>query len=422
MTRIKRLGKETFSSLRNRNYRLYFIGQIISVSGTWMQRFAQAWLILGLTNNSGVALGVEAGLQFLPMLLFGAWGGVIADRFDKRRLLYATQAASAVLAFGLGSLVAFGTPTVALVYMFSVLLGFVNVFDNPARQTFVMEMVGREELPNAVALNSVVINSSRVVGPAVGGIVVATIGLAPCFFLNAASFVAVIVALAMMRADALLPAPTVPRAKGQLREGFRYVWSDRRVRTPLLMMAVIGTLAFNFSVITPLIAVKTFGLGAGGLGVLTAVMGLGAVLGGLAMASRHGVSTRRLIGLGLAMGVAIILAGAAPTLAAEFAGQFAMGFMSFAFVATANTTLQLTSRPEMRGRVMALYAIAFLGSTPVGGPIIGWVCAQFGPRVGFYVGGVSAIIASATAGWSYLRLRARRLPSDGTPILVPTAS
>jgi MFS family permease len=409
MTRIRRLGKDTFSSLRNRNYRLYFVGQIISVSGTWMQRFAQAWLILGLTNNSGVALGVEAGLQFLPMLLFGAWGGVIADRFDKRRLLYATQAASAVLAFGLGSLVAFGTPTVALVYMFSVLLGFVNVFDNPARQTFVMEMVGREELPNAVALNSVVINSSRVVGPAVGGLVVATIGLAPCFFLNAASFVAVIVALAMMRADALLPAPIVPRAKGQLRDGFRYVWSDRRVRTPLLMMAVIGTLAFNFSVITPLIAVKTFGLGAGGLGVLTAVMGLGAVLGGLAMASRHGVSARRLVGLGFAMGVAIFAAGAAPTLVAEFAGQFAMGFMAFAFVATANTTLQLTSRPEMRGRVMALYAIAFLGSTPIGGPIIGWVCAQWGPRAGFYVGGIAAILASATAGWSYLRVRGQRL-------------
>jgi MFS family permease len=400
MTRVKRLGRATFSSLHNRNFRLYFIGQTISVSGTWMQRFAQAWLILGLTHNNGVALGVEAGLQFLPMLLFGAWGGVLADRFDKRRLLYATQVAAGLLALGLGCVVAFGTPTVAIVYVFSVLLGFVNVVDNPARQTFVMEMVGRKELPNAVALNSVVMNSSRVVGPAVGGIVVAAVGLAPCFFFNAASYVAVIFALWLMNAKALIPTPRVARAKGQLREGFRYVWSEPRVRTPLLMMAVIGTLAFNFTVVTSLIGVQTFGVDARGLGLLTAVMGLGAVSGGLAMASRHGVSYPRLIVLGIAMGVAILAAGAAPTLGLEFVMQFLMGFASFAFIATANTTLQLTSRPEMRGRVMALYAIAFLGSTPIGSPIIGWVCAQWGPRAGFAVGGIAAIIASVVAGIS----------------------
>src|SRR5215831_18121230 len=400
MTRVRRFGRATFASLRNRNYRLYFTGQVISVSGTWMQRLAQAWLILGLTNNNGVALGVEAGLQFLPMLLFGAWGGVIADRFDKRRLLYMTQIAAGLLALGLGAVVAFGTPTVAIVYVFSVLLGFVNVLDNPARQTFVMEMVGREELPNAVALNSVVMNSSRVVGPAVGGIVVAAIGLAPCFFFNAASYVAVIFALWLMNSKALIPTPRVARAKGQLREGFRYVWSEPRVRTPLLMMAVIGTLAFNFTVVTSLLAVKTFGVDARGLGLLTAVMGVGAVSGGLAMASRHGVSYPRLIGLGVAMGVAILAAGAAPTLRLEFVMQFLMGFASFAFVATANTTLQLTSRAEMRGRVMALYGIAFLGSTPIGSPIIGWVCAQWGPRAGFLVGGIAAIVASVVAGFS----------------------
>ena len=405
MTRVRRLGRATFSSLRNRNYRLYFTGQVISVSGTWMQRLAQAWLILSLTNNNGVALGIESGLQFLPMLLFGAWGGVIADRFDKRRLLYMTQVMAGVLALGLGIIVWAGAATVAIDYLFSVLLGFVNVIDNPARQTFVLEMVGREDLPNAVGLNSVVMNSSRVVGPAVGGIVIQLFGLAPCFFFNAASFAAVLLALRLMDGSKLQPAPRVPRAKGQLREGFRYVWSEPLVRTPLIMMAVIGTLAFNFQVVIPLISTKTFGLDAGGFGALTSVMGAGAVVGGLAAASRRGISYRRLLTLTFAMGVAILAAALAPTLALEVVALFFMGLASFAFIATANSTLQLTSRADMRGRVMALYAIAFLGSTPVGSPIVGWIAGQWGPRMGFAVGGVAALLSGAAAAWSLTRHR-----------------
>ncbi|MDQ1435139.1 MAG: hypothetical protein QOF59_1955 [Actinomycetota bacterium] len=408
MTRAGRLGRATFSSLKNRNYRLYFIGQIISVSGTWMQRLAQAWLILRLTHNNGFALGIESGLQFLPVLVFGAWGGVIADRFDKRRLLYLTQIVAGLLALGLGLIVAVGAATVLLDYLFSVLLGFVNVIDNPARQTFVMEMVGREELPNAVGLNSVVMNSSRVVGPAIGGIVIEAVGLAPCFFFNAVSYLAVLLALWMMRADQLRPVAIVPRAKGQLRDGFRYVWSDRMVRTPLIMMAVIGTLAFNFQVVIPLISTDTFGLSAGGFGGLTAAMGAGAVLGGLAAASRRGVSYRRLLGLTYAMGISILLAAAAPTLATEVIALFVMGAASFAFIATANTTLQLTARPEMRGRVMALYAIAFLGSTPVGSPIIGLICAVWGPRAGFAIGGVAALLAGLAAWVSFSHMRTER--------------
>jgi predicted MFS family arabinose efflux permease len=405
MTRVRLLGRATFSSLKNRNYRLYFTGQIISVSGTWMQRLAQAWLILTLTNNNGFALGIESGLQFLPMLLFGAWGGVIADRFDKRRILYATQIAAGLLALGLGLIVAAGAATVFLDYLFSVLLGFVNVFDNPARQTFVMEMVGREDLPNAVGLNSVVMNSSRIVGPAVGGIVIKFIGLAPCFFLNAASYVAVLAALRMMRGSELRPVPVVARAKGQLRAGFRYVWSDRLVLIPLVMMAVIGTLAFNFQVVISLMATKTFGLDAGGLGAMLSVMGAGAVLGALAAASRRGVSYRRLLSLTYGMGVAIMFAALAPTLAIEFIALFVMGAASFAFIAVANTTLQLTSRPDMRGRVMALYAIAFLGSTPIGSPIVGWISSAWGPRAGFAVGGVAALLAGAVASYSLSRAR-----------------
>jgi MFS family permease len=408
VTRARRLGRDTFSSLKNRNYRLYFIGQIISVSGTWMQRLAQAWLILRLTHNNGFALGVESGLQFLPVLLFGAWGGVIADRYDKRKLLYLTQIVAGVLALGLGLIVAVGAATVLLDYLFSVLLGFVNVIDNPARQTFVMEMVGREELPNAVGLNSVVMNSSRVVGPAIGGVAISVIGLAPCFFFNAASYLAVLLALWMMSAAQLRPVAIVPKAKGQLREGFQYVWSDRMVRTPLVMMAVIGTLAFNFQVVIPLISTNTFGLGAGGFGGLTSAMGAGAVLGGLAAASRKGVSYRRLIALTYAMGISILLAAAAPTLWTEVVALFVMGAASFAFIATANTTLQLTARPEMRGRVMALYSIAFLGSTPIGSPIVGLICAVWGARAGFAIGGIAALIAGFVAWLSFARIRAER--------------
>jgi MFS family permease len=405
MTRVRRLGHDTFVSLHNRNYRLYFIGQTVSVSGTWMQQLAQAVLILRLTHNNGTALGLVTAFQFLPMLLLGAWGGVLADRFDKRKLLYGTQIAAGMLALALGIIVSSGAAAVWNVYLMSVLLGFVNVVDNPARQTFVLEMVGREDLPNAVSLNSVVMNSSRIVGPAIGALLIQSFGIASCFYINAASYVGVIVALSMMNASLLHRLPRVQRAKGQLREGLRYAWSERMVRTPLLMMALIGTLAFNFQVVIPLIATKTFGSDAGGIGLLLSTMGAGAVLGGLSVASRRGVSYRRLITLSMLMGLSILAAAAAPTLATEVVAMFAMGASAFAFIATANTTIQLTAAPEMRGRVMALYAIAFLGSTPIGGPIVGWVSQQYGPRAGFALGGVGAIVATAAAGWSIARHR-----------------
>ena len=405
MTRVRRLGRDTFLSLRTRNYRLYFIGQTVSVSGTWMQQLAQVWLILRLTHNNGTAVGLATAFQFLPMLLFGAWGGVLADRFDKRKLLYGTQIAAGILALALGVIVSTGSAAVWNVYLMSVLLGFVNVVDNPARQTFVLEMVGREHLQNAVSLNSVVMNSARIVGPAVGAILIETFGIAPCFYINAASYIGVIVALSMMNTSLLHRLPRVERAKGQLREGLRYAWSERMVRTPLLMIAVIGTFAFNFTVVIPLIATKTFGADAGGIGFLLAIMGAGAVLGGLSVASRRGVSYRRLITLAALMGLSILAAAAAPTLATEGVAVFAMGASAFAFIAVANTTIQLTAAPEMRGRVMALYAIAVLGSTPIGGPVVGFISQQFGPRAGFAVGGIAALVAAAGAGWSIARMR-----------------
>jgi MFS family permease len=413
MTRVRRLGHETFASLHNRNYRLYFTGQIVSVSGTWMQQLAQAVLILQLTDKSGTALGILTALQFVPMLVFGAWGGVIADRFDKRRILFGTQIAAGVLALVMGLVVSTGNAAVWNVYLLSFLLGFVNVVDNPARQTFVLEMVGRDDLPNAVSLNSVVMNSSRVVGPAIAGVLIAAFGIAPCFYVNAASYVAVIVALSMMDTTLLHRMPTVERAKGQLRQGFRYVWSEPLVRIPLLMMAVIGTLAFNFQVVIPLIATKTFDAGAGGIALLLSCMGAGAVLGGLSVASRRGVSYKRLISLAMTMGVMILVASAAPTLATEAVALVLMGASTFAFIAVANTTIQLTSAPEMRGRVMGLYAIAFLGSTPIGGPTIGWISQQFGPRVGFAIGGLAAIGATAVAGRALVRHRSAAGPRSG---------
>lgn len=418
MTRVRRLGRATFASLANPNYRRYFVGQIVSVSGTWMQRLAQSWLVLRLTDGSGVALGIEIALQFLPMLLLGAWGGVVADRFDKRRLLIVTQIVPAVLAAGLGLVVWADAATLPIVFAFTLGLGLVNVFDNPARQTFVLEMVGREDLPNAVALNSVVMNTSRVVGPAIGGIVIEVVGLVPCFLLNAASYLAVVVALVAMDVSRLLPAPRVPRAKGQARAGLRYVWSEPRLRTPLLMMAVIGTLGFNSQVVIPLVATGEFGLGAGGFGGLTSALGIGAVVGGLAAASRQGISYRRLVGLAAAMGGSILLAAVAPTLATETVALFVVGVCSFAFVATANATLQLTSRPDMRGRVMALYAIAFLGTTPIGAPLIGWICSAFGARAGFVVGGAGTLLAAVWAAVSLARVGA----ADGTDTAAPLAA
>ena len=408
MTRVRRLGRNTFTSLHIRNYRLYFIGQTISVSGTWMQQLAQALLVLKITHKSGTALGLITAVQFLPMLFFGAWGGVLADRFDKRKLLYGTQIAAGLLALALAIIVSTGHAALWNVYLMSALLGFVNVVDNPARQTFVLEMVGREDLPNAVSLNSVVMNSSRVVGPAIAGLLITAFGFAPCFYINAASYVAVIMALSMMNPALLHRMPTVQRAKGQLREGLRYAWSEPLVRVPLLMMAVIGTLAFNFQVVIPLIAVKTFGGGAGATALLLSMMGAGAVVGGLSVASLRGVSHRRLLLLSMTMGVTIMVAAIAPTLATEAIAMFAMGGAAFAFIAVANTTIQLTSAPVMRGRVMALYAIAFLGSTPIGGPIVGWVSQQYGARLGFAIGGVATIIATVLAGWSLGRYRAAR--------------
>jgi predicted MFS family arabinose efflux permease len=407
VSRVRALGHDTFRSLRRRNYRLYFAGQIVSVSGTWMQSLAQAWLVLELTG-SGVSLGVTAALQFLPMLVAGSWGGLVADRFDKRRLLLGTQVAAATLALALGLITAFGAAALWNVYLLAFLLGCVTVVDNPARQTFVLEMVGPDDLPNAVGLNSVVMNASRAVGPALGGVLIGTLGVTVCFFVNAASYAAVVAALLAMDTGQLRRRPGVAREPGQLRAGYRYVWAHRALRAQLLMMALIGTLAFNFHVVLPLLATRTFGLGAGGYGGLTSALGVGAVVGGLAAASRRTQSARRLVGLAAMFGVALVLAAVAPTLPLAVVALVVTGAAAFAYVATANTALQLTAAADMRGRVMALYAIAFLGSTPIGSPIVGWVAERFGPRAALLLGAAAVLGAAALGAYGLLAGRAPR--------------
>jgi MFS family permease len=397
---LRAAAHQTFSSLRIRNYRLYFTAQLISVSGTWMQTVAQSWLVLRLTG-SGVDLGIVVGLQFLPMLLFGPVGGLVADRINKRRLLYLTQAGGGVLALVLGILVVTHEVQLWQVYVLAAMLGMVNVFDNPARQTFIMEMVGREDLPNAVSLNTVVMNASRVVGPAIGGVIITLVGLGVCFFVNAASYIAVIIGLSMMRSAELHPTGTVRRAKGQIRDGFRYVWRTPSLRNTLLAVAVIGIFAYNFTVTLALLAKDTFHGGAGTYSVLTACMGAGAVVGGLLAAHRARPTPRLLQVLALVFGGLLGAVALAPTLATAAVLIVFMGAASIGFIATANASLQLGADPAMRGRVMALYAMAFLGTTPIGAPLVGAIAQWTSPRISLLVGAVATILSAGILMWRH---------------------
>lgn len=394
----------TFRSLRTRNYRLYFIGQAVSASGDWMQSVGQMWLVLRLTG-SGTALGVTSALQFTPMLVAGAWGGVVADRVDKRRLLLVTQVIKGVLAAVLGTLVALGQVELWMVFVFALLHGSVNALDNPARRSFVMEMAGPEDVANAVSLNSALLTTARIVGPSIAGILIATVGIGACFLVNASTYVAVIVALAMMRASELHRSDPTVRAAGQVREGFTYAMRTPEIRLPLLMMAVIGTLAYNFRVILPLLAERTFDGGPGLFGALYSVMSVGSLAGALFTASRVAATTRFLVLASLAFGVAILAAATAPSLALLCAALIGVGAASSSFTSTTQATLQLASAPAMRGRVMALYSVVFIGSTPIGSPIIGWIAEHFGPRSGFAVGGVAAVVTALVALPSAVRAR-----------------
>lgn len=395
-----------FTSLRVPNYRLFFAGQVVSLSGTWMQGVAQAWLVLDLTG-SGTALGMVTSLQFLPVLLFGPLGGVLADRFDKRRVLYGTQITAAILAAILGTLVITDAIEVWMVYVLAACLGFVYVVDNPTRQTFIHEMVGSENLTNAVSLNSVLVNVARVIGPGLAGTLIVTIGLAPCFFINAASYGAVLIALFLMDPDRLHREALVARRRGQLREGLRYVRATPEVWVPLVMMAVVGTLAYEFQVSLALLARFTFAGDAGTYGTMSVFMGLGAVVGGLATAAAGRRPATSLAWTAIVFGTIQVITSAAPTLFMTLVALVFLGAASIRFLALGNATLQLAATPKMRGRVMALWAVAFLGSTPIGGPIVGWVGEHIGPRVALGLGGVASVACGLLAYRALARVELR---------------
>ena len=397
-----------FRSLRTRNYRLWFFGQTVSQSGTWMQSVAQYWLVYHNLTHSALDLGITAALQFAPVLLFGTIGGLVADRFDKRKVLLVTQTAFTAQATVLWLLVASGSVRLWMVWVLASLYGFINVADNPSRQSFVVEMAGPDDLANAVALNSVIVNSSRIVGPMLAGILIATAGISWAFLANAVSFAAVIGALYAMRPSELHRRPPVGRAKGQIRAGLRYAWQAWELRVPLLMMTVIGTLAYNFNVILPLYAQKVFHRGGGTYGALLTAMGIGALIGGLTIASRRRVSYQLLVVATLAFGVLILAVAVTPTLPLCVVLLVLMGGASVMFMATANSLLQLNSSGAMRGRVMALWAVVFLGSTPIGAPLIGFLAGRYGARFALGVGGVATLLIAVWAGFALRRIRNTR--------------
>ena len=378
MTRRSVLG--TFPALAIPNYRRYLSGQSVSLVGTWMQMTALAWLVLTL-NDSPSALGLIIALQTLPVLLLGPYGGVVADRVNKLRLMIALQSAMGLQALLLGVLTVTGEVRFWQVGVLSVLLGLNNAFENPARQSFMLEMVGRASLRNAVSLNSTTVNLARVVGPAVGGVLIASVGVGVCFLLNAASFVAVVASLLRLDHTAIAPSRPVARARGQLREGLRYVAGTPELGVPLLMMGIAGVFAYEFQVTLPVMAKEALHQGSEGFGLMTAAMGAGAVGGGLLVAARGRTGLRS-------------LSAAAPSLPLALAALVLVGWASVAFMSTGNATLQLTAAPEMRGRVMSLWFVAFQGSTPIGGPLVGWTMGWAGARVGLGAGGVAALLVA----------------------------
>lgn len=384
------------SSLRHRNYRLYFFGQLVSVMGTWMQTVAQSFLVLDLTH-SGTALGLVTAVRFVPILLFGPAGGLFADRRNKRRILYVTQTLAGVLAAIFAILT--GTHVIQMwsVYLLALSLGLVNVFDNPARQSFISEMVPADDLSNAVTLNSVSVNLARVFGAAVGGVLAAVLGLALCFTCNALSFCAVLVSLAAMNGALLYPAKPVKKMPGQIRAGLRYVRETPELLIPLLMITLVGMLAWEFQVTLPLMASKVFGGGAGSYGVMASLMGVGAVAGGLISAARSRPKARSLCLAAIGWGAAITAAAVAPTLPLELIALVFVGYGSITFNSYAKTTLQLAADPTMRGRVMALWFLAWQGSTPIGGPLVGWIAQETDARWALVAGGIPTLVCGLLA-------------------------
>ena len=397
--------RRSVDSLSVPNYRRYFAGQVVSLSGNWMQMVAEIWLVLSLTG-SGLAVGMTTALQFLPILLFGAWGGLLADRFPKRRLLMVTQALMAIPALALFGVTVAGVVAPWMVFVLVFVRGTVNAVDNPTRQSFAIEMVGADRVVNAVSLNSVLIHSARLVGPAIAGILIALVGVAPCFAINAVSFGGMIYALWLMEPAQLNTAPRAERERGAIRAAVRYVRQTPELVVPLGLMALVGTFGLNFQVILPLLARFSFDGGAGVYATLVAAMGAGSVIGALATGAHGRTDARLITGAALSFGVLAGLAALMPSIALEVPMVALLGASAVTFAAAINSSLQLAVEPEMRGRVMALYSVVFLGSTPIGGPLAGWLSEAYDPRVALLLAAGAGIAAAWAAHVSLGRMRA----------------
>lgn len=400
-----------FSSLKIRNYRLFATGQVVSNTGTWMQRIAQDWLVLTLTGSS-TAVGITTALQFLPMLLFGLYGGVIADRCNKRTLLLGTQAAMGVTGLALAALTLSGQVQVWHVYATAFVLGLVTVVDNPARQSFVHEMVGPDQLRNAVSLNSANFQSARLVGPAVAGVLITAVGSGYAFLLNGLSFIAPLTGLLLMRTADLHKSERTPRGKGQLREGLRYVAGRPELIWPIVLVGFIGTFGFNFPIWLSAFADDVFHAGAGTYGLLNTLMAVGSLIGAL-LAARRGTSRMRLlVAAAVLFGVLEIVAAVVPTFWIFAALLVPVGMFGLTVNVTANSSIQMATDPAMRGRVMALFMMVFTGGTPVGAPLVGWITDTYGPRVGFASGGAVAALAAVGVGVMLARAGNLRVKID----------
>jgi MFS family permease len=407
---VRLTATNTFRSLRTRNYRLYVMGQLVSLAGTFMQIVAQAWLVLKLTG-SGTALGFVTTLQFTPILLLGGIAGVLVDRVDRRRLYLWTQSLAGLEALALGVLTVTGSVRLWMVYVMAGALGVITALDLPVKSAIVMDMVGPADLTNAISLNMAMNNTSRVLGPALAGVTIAAVGIGPCFLLNAASFGAVIVALLLMRPQEMHPAVLQPRRRRQFREGLHYVLRSSELLAILVMSMLLFGVAWEFDVVVPLMARYTFHGGAGIYGLLTSALGAGAVVGALVAASRNDPSKRMLISTGIAFSGALILAAFAPSLPAEVGAMALVGATGIAFASVCSSRLQLQAAPAMRGRVMALWSVAVVGSRPIGAPFLGYVSQHLGPRFGLGLGAVSVLLL-ALPSWWLLTAAARRTATE----------
>jgi MFS family permease len=410
-TRTVRALHTTFRALRNRNFRLFFGGQLISQAGTWLTTIALTLLVLDLTH-SGVAVGLLSAAQFGPILLFGAWGGLVADRSDKRRLLVVTQTLEMLQSFALAALAFMDHPPIAAIYLTALAGGFMLAFDNPARRSFVAEMVREDDVQNAVTLNTALMTTSRVIGPALAGLLVVTTGFGWCFLIDGISYVAVIASLLMMRRSELRQPPPVVRAAGQLRAAFRYIVDEPDLWIPLVMVTVVGTLTFNLGVVMPLFVKDTFHGSNGTFTLLYSVLSVGSLVGALGAARIPVIDTRHVAAAAIAFGGAMVVLAAAPTLGAAFPMALLVGLTSVLFITTSTAVVQVRADPVMRGRVLALQGMVLLGSAPIGGPLLGWVCDAYGTRVGILLGALAAFAAGAWGFFALRRTVARRSEHD----------